>query len=175
MAEWGNRLPWIDLSKLVERSMAIVEFPMLDRDPLPTWAVGRVALLGDAAHPMFPMGMNGGSQSIIDARVLAWCLARGRDPAAALRDYDRIRRTTVNAIVLGNRDLGPEEIIARAEAYGGALPADDAEKIANRYKKLTLATVDQVNARTPWSIPSDTGNSSGDPSGGPSEEGPDGG
>ncbi|MFD5697015.1 FAD-dependent monooxygenase [Streptomyces lasiicapitis] len=69
VADWS--LPWVDLAKLVERSTAIYEYPMLDRDPLPRWSFDRITLLGDAAHPMFPMGMNGGSQSIVDARVLA--------------------------------------------------------------------------------------------------------
>lgn len=69
LSSW--HLPWIDLASLAERSAAIFEYPMLDRDPLPRWSFGRVTLLGDAAHPMFPMGMNGGSQSVVDSRVLA--------------------------------------------------------------------------------------------------------
>jgi 2-polyprenyl-6-methoxyphenol hydroxylase-like FAD-dependent oxidoreductase len=153
LADW--HLPWIDLATLVEHSSAIFEYPMLDRDPLPRWSFGRVTLLGDAAHPMFPMGMNGGSQSIIDTRVLAWCLVRERDPVAALRRYDQMRRPTVNAVVLGNRDLGPEEIIARAAEHGGALPVGQAEKIANRYKKLAQATVAQVNTHASWTVSRD--------------------
>ncbi|WP_327075140.1 FAD-dependent monooxygenase [Kitasatospora purpeofusca] len=122
LSSW--HLPWIDLGVLAERSPAIVEYPMADRDPLPRWSFGRVTLLGDAAHPMFPMGMNGGSQSVVDSRVLAWCLARDEDAAAALDRYDRMRRPTVNAIVLANRELGPEETIARAEEHPGPLPPD---------------------------------------------------
>ncbi|MFI9276290.1 FAD-dependent monooxygenase, partial [Kitasatospora sp. NPDC052896] len=136
-------------------SSAIFEYPMLDRDPLPCWSFGRVTLLGDAAHPMFPMGMNGGSQSIVDARVLAWCLAQERDPVTALRRYDQVRRPTVNAIVLANRDSGPEEIIARAAERDGALPVGQAEEIANRYKKLAQATVAQVNTHPSWTVPRD--------------------
>lgn len=151
LSSWN--LPWIDLSMLAERSSAIYEYPMLDRDPLPCWSFGRVTLLGDAAHPMFPMGMNGGSQSVVDARVLAWCLARGNDPAAALRRYDRLRRPAVNAVVLANRALGPEEIIARAADHGGALPAGQAEKIADHYRQLTQATVGQVNSHASWTVP----------------------
>ncbi|GAA2725451.1 MULTISPECIES: FAD-dependent monooxygenase [Streptomyces] len=150
LAGWS--LPWIDLPTLVGNSSAIYEYPMLDRDPLPRWSFGRVTLLGDAAHPMFPMGMNGGSQSVVDARVLAWCLARERDPVAALRHYDELRRPTVNAIVLGNRDLGPEEIIARAAEHGGPLPAGQAEAIAHGYKELAQATVSQVNSHTSWTV-----------------------
>ncbi|MFD0149459.1 FAD-dependent monooxygenase [Streptomyces sp. NPDC055721] len=150
LSSW--RLPWIDLTTLAERSSAIFEFPMLDRDPLPRWSFGRVTLLGDAAHPMYPMGMNGGSQSIVDTRVLAWCLARDDDPVAALRRYDRMRRPAVNAIVRANRNLGPEEVIARAEEHGGALPAGQAEQIAARYKELGRATVAQVNTDSSWTV-----------------------
>ncbi|MFI9330216.1 FAD-dependent monooxygenase [Kitasatospora sp. NPDC052868] len=150
LSSWN--LPWIDLTALAERSSAIVEYPMIDRDPLPRWSFGRVTLLGDAAHPMFPMGMNGGSQSVVDSRVLAWCLARDDDAVAALRRYDRMRRPTVNAIVLANRDLGPEETIARAEEGGGALPVGEAEEIAARYKQLGGATVTQVNTHPSWTV-----------------------
>ncbi|MER5767371.1 FAD-dependent monooxygenase [Streptomyces sp. NPDC001985] len=151
LALWD--LPWIDLGSLAEHSSAIFEYPMADRDPLPYWSAGRVTLLGDAAHPMFPMGMNGGSQSIVDTRVLAWCLARENDPGAALRRYDRMRRPTVNAVVLANRRLGPEEIISRAAEHGGALPADRARKIATGYREVARATVDQVNTHASWTVP----------------------
>ncbi|MEW1551267.1 FAD-dependent monooxygenase [Streptomyces tsukubensis] len=148
LASWG--LPWTDPAMLAERSPVIAEYPMLDRDPLPRWSFGRVTLLGDAAHPMFPMGMNGGSQSIVDTRVLAWCLARETDPVTALSRYDHIRRPIVNAVVLANRELGPEEIIARAEEHGGPLPAPRSEAIANRYRELARATVAQVNTTASW-------------------------
>lgn len=150
VADWS--LPWVDLMELVAGSSAIFEYPMLDRDPLPRWSFGRVTLLGDAAHPMFPMGMNGGSQSVVDARVLAWCLARERDPVTALRRYDALRRPAVNAIVLANRELGPEGIIARAEERAGVLPLDEATEMANRYKDLAQATVAQVNSRVSWTV-----------------------
>ncbi|MEU0686182.1 FAD-dependent monooxygenase [Streptomyces uncialis] len=155
LASWD--LPWIDLATLVERAPAILEYPMLDRDPLPRWSFGRVTLLGDAAHPMFPMGMNGGSQSVVDTRVLAWCLARESDPVAALRRYDRMRRRVVNAVVTANRDLGPEEIIARAADRGGALPTGQADRIAHRYRKLAQATVAQVNTHPSWTVPHPAG------------------
>ncbi|WP_406368035.1 FAD-dependent monooxygenase [Streptomyces sp. NBC_01546] len=150
LSSW--KLPWIDLTTLAERSSAVFEYPMADRDPLPRWSFGRVTLLGDAAHPMYPMGMNGGSQSIVDTRVLAWCLAREDDPVAALRRYDRMRRPAVNALVLANRNLGPEEIIARAEEHGGPLPTGQAGQITTRYKRLAGATAAQVNTRRSWTV-----------------------
>ncbi|MFF8784474.1 FAD-dependent monooxygenase [Streptomyces sp. NPDC015125] len=161
VTDWS--LPWVDLAKLVERSSAIFEYPMLDRAPLPRWSFGRVTLLGDAAHPMFPMGMNGGSQSVVDARVLAWCLAREHDPVTALRRYDTMRRPTVNAIVLANRELGPEKIIARAAERGGALPVDEATEMARNYKELTRATVTQVNSRASWTVSGGAADAATDP------------
>ncbi|GAA1989404.1 flavin-dependent oxidoreductase [Kitasatospora viridis] len=149
-AKWS--LPWIDLPALLESSSDIFEYPMLDRDPLPSWSSGRVTLLGDAAHPMFPMGMNGGSQSVVDARVLASCLAQDADPVAALRRYDRIRREPVNRIVLRNRELGPEKIIAEAAARGGELPAAQASEISQGYKQLAQATVEHLNSRSSLTV-----------------------
>ena len=64
------RFPWLDLPTLVERSHEIYEFPLIDRDPVPTWSFGRVTLVGDAAHPRQPIGSQAGSQAILDARVL---------------------------------------------------------------------------------------------------------
>ncbi len=153
LTDWN--LPWIDLRELVGASTAIFEYPMLDRDPLPRWSQGRVTLLGDAAHPMFPMGMNGGSQSVVDARVLAWCLATHDDEVSALRHYDHLRREPLNRIVLANRDLGPEKIIAMAEADapGGGLPRPEADAVARGYKQLAGCTPDHVNAGRSWSTP----------------------
>ncbi|MFD8815701.1 FAD-dependent monooxygenase, partial [Streptomyces sp. NPDC059627] len=154
-ADWS--LPWIDPERLVLRCPVILEYPMLDRDPLPRWSFGRVTLLGDAAHPMFPMGMNGGSQSVVDGRVLAWCLAGDDDPVAALRRYDELRRPVVNAIVLANRELGPEAVIARAAEHGGPLPAGEAEEIAHGYKELAGATAAQVNGHPSWTVSPEAG------------------
>ncbi|MFD9061124.1 FAD-dependent monooxygenase [Kitasatospora purpeofusca] len=146
--EWN--LPWTDLPALVENSTGIHEYPMLDRDPLPRWSFGRIALLGDAAHPMYPMGMNGGSQSVVDARVLAWCLAGDSDPAAALQRYDHLRRDPVNRIVLQNRQSGPERIISEAAALRGELPAERAQEISHHYKQLSGATPEDLNTRPSW-------------------------
>ena len=84
---------------------------MCDRDPLPRWSFGRVTLLGDAAHPMYPIGSNGASQAIIDALTLADLLAGTADIDAALRSYDDERRPKTAAIVLSNRQHGPERML----------------------------------------------------------------
>ncbi|MEV6397184.1 flavin-dependent oxidoreductase [Streptomyces sp. NPDC051907] len=149
LADW--KLPWIDLPALIGASTGIYEYPMLDRDPLPRWSFDRVTLLGDAAHPMFPMGMNGGSQSIVDARVLAWCLTRQADPARALLRYEAMRREPLNRLVLANRQLGPEKIIALAEEVGGELPRERAESVSREYKRLAGCTAEGLNDRHSWS------------------------
>ena len=81
---------------------------MVDRDPVEQWSFGRTTLLGDAAHPMYPIGSNGASQAILDAAVLTGCLRDVADPEAALERYDAERRPLTGAIVLANRGLGPE-------------------------------------------------------------------
>jgi 2-polyprenyl-6-methoxyphenol hydroxylase-like FAD-dependent oxidoreductase len=89
---------------------------MVDRDPLPRWTFGRTTLLGDAAHPMYPIGSNGASQAILDARVLAGCLRRHPDDIdLALSRYEDARRPATAAIVAANRGMGPERPMALVE------------------------------------------------------------
>jgi len=100
---------WCDVPSLLRAAPSTFVFPMVDRDPLDTWTTGRVTLLGDAAHPMYPIGSNGASQAILDARTLAGCLrAYGEDVDAAVAHYEDLRRPATAAIVLANRSLGPE-------------------------------------------------------------------
>jgi 5-methylphenazine-1-carboxylate 1-monooxygenase len=93
----------LDVPELISATEQILEYPMVDRDPLPWWGNGRVTLLGDAAHPMYPIGANGGSQAIIDAAVLAAELATAADPAHGLAAYEDKRRDATAAIVLSGR------------------------------------------------------------------------
>jgi 5-methylphenazine-1-carboxylate 1-monooxygenase len=109
------RFPWLDLPTLIERSSSIYEFPLVDRDPVPAWSFGCVTLLGDAAHPMQPVGGQAGSQAILDARALARALIETDDPIAALKRYDAERRPTMNDIILRNRNLGPEAAMQLVE------------------------------------------------------------
>ncbi|WOX15145.1 FAD-dependent monooxygenase [Streptomyces sp. N50] len=147
----GWELPWVDLPELIRGSTDIHEYPMVDRDPLPRWSFGRVTLVGDAAHPMYPMGMNGGSQSIVDARVLAWTLSRHDDPVRALERYESLRREPLNQLVLANRELGPEKIIALAEEIGGPVPVERATAVSQGYKELAGCTTAVLNSRESWS------------------------
>ena len=65
------RFDWLDIPAIIRDAAHCYEYPMVDRDPVDRWTFGRVTLLGDAAHPMYPIGSNGASQAILDARVLA--------------------------------------------------------------------------------------------------------
>ena len=109
------RSPYLDVAGLVAATPAFYEYPMCDRDPLPYWTHGRVTLLGDAAHPMYPMGSNGAGQAILDAVTLRDRLLEEPDPAAALRAYDAIRRPATAEVVLRNRVGGPERVIDEVE------------------------------------------------------------
>ena len=101
--------PWLDVPSLIRSSSGTYRFPMVDRDPVDRWSFGRTTLLGDAAHPMYPIGSNGASQAILDARVLTACMrCYADDPVRALERYDEERRPATGAIVLANRGFGPE-------------------------------------------------------------------
>ncbi|HEY9410734.1 MAG TPA: flavin-dependent oxidoreductase [Jiangellaceae bacterium] len=158
-ADWD--FGWLDIPELIQRSAEILEFPMVDRDPLPWWGSGRITLLGDAAHPMYPIGSNGGSQAILDARVLAFHLATAPDVPAGLAGYERDRREVTEAIVLANRDLGPERVlrIVAERAPGGfahiseVLSPEEQAVIGDSYRRTTGTDADTLNARDSWDVP----------------------
>ncbi|GGC48170.1 flavin-dependent oxidoreductase [Chelatococcus reniformis] len=110
------RLDYVDPAAIIAATGGFYEYPNCDRDPLPRWSHGRVTLLGDAAHPMYPVGSNGASQAILDAASLARHLARGGSVEAALAAYDAERRLATAAVVLANREGGPERVIDLIEA-----------------------------------------------------------
>jgi 2-polyprenyl-6-methoxyphenol hydroxylase-like FAD-dependent oxidoreductase len=109
-------LPGIDVTHLIESTETFWEYPMCDRDPLTHWSQGRVTLLGDAAHPMYPVGSNGASQAILDARCLSDHLASADHPRHALFAYEQARRPATAQIVTLNRRGGPEGVIDAVEA-----------------------------------------------------------
>lgn len=155
-ADW--RFGWLDVPDLIRASDPILEYPMVDRDPLPSWGTGRITLLGDAAHPMYPIGSNGGSQAILDARVLAYHLASAPDAPTALADYERERRETTSAIVLANRNLGPDRIlrtVAERAPHGFARVEDvlsdqELAAIGTAYRGTTSTDVATLNERASW-------------------------
>ena len=110
------RIPYVDAKALIEATPEFWEYPMCDRDPLPRWSHGRVTLLGDAAHPMYPVGSNGASQAILDARCLADRLVSAEHPLHALWAYEQERLPPTAQIVRMNRSGGPEGVIDAVEA-----------------------------------------------------------
>jgi len=110
------RIPYVDARALIEATNEFWEYPMCDRDPLPRWSHGRVTLLGDAAHPMYPVGSNGASQAILDAHCLADRLKDADHPVHALWSYEQTRLPMTAEIVQMNRRGGPEGVIDAVEA-----------------------------------------------------------
>jgi 2-polyprenyl-6-methoxyphenol hydroxylase-like FAD-dependent oxidoreductase len=111
----GWRFPWLDVRALIEQSAEIYEFPLVDRDPVAAWTSRRVTLIGDAAHPMQPIGGQAGSQAIIDARALTRALLATGNAIEALRRYDEERRPIMNDVILRNRAFGPEAAMQLVE------------------------------------------------------------
>jgi len=135
---------WLDIPRMIRNASAIYEFPMVDRDPVDSWVFGRVALLGDAAHPMYPIGSNGASQGILDAACITRMLREHTSPEAAFAAYDAERRPKTSAIVVANRKNGPEQVMQMAEerAPGGfediadVIDYAELDAIARRYKQI---------------------------------------
>lgn len=131
----------VDVASLISSTRPFYEYPCCDRDPIPHWSRGRVTLLGDAAHPMYPVGSNGASQAILDARALADALADCDDVAEALRRYEDTRLGPTSEIVRANRRGGPEGVIDAVEALApdgfedveAVLPYADREAIVRGY------------------------------------------
>jgi len=139
------RFDWLDVPALIEGAASIFEYPMVDRDPVPRWTFGRVTLLGDAAHPMYPRGSNGSAQAIIDARTLAGQLATLADPQAALAAYERSRLAVTARIVETNRTVPPDFINIRVDELSGGKPfrhiddligQEELRRLSDDYKRI---------------------------------------
>ena len=151
-ADWDDFLPafegwrfdWLDIPHLISSAQTVYEYPMVDRDPVERWTFGRVTLLGDAAHPMYPIGSNGASQAILDAETLAHALRDKPDPAEALAHYEETRLEATAEIVRSNRQNGPDQVmqIVEERAPNGFDNLDDVisqrelQEIADRYKQV---------------------------------------
>ena len=151
---------FLDVPAMIRGAGTIYQYPMVDRDPLPTWNFGRVTLLGDAAHPMFPVGSNGASQAIIDARVLARELALQPSIEAAIDAYDAARRPATAAIVLANRQAGPERCMDIVEErapdgftdLAAVVSQDELLEISSAYKRTAGFDPAVLNARPSLSV-----------------------
>jgi 2-polyprenyl-6-methoxyphenol hydroxylase-like FAD-dependent oxidoreductase len=142
------RFEWLDVPHLISSATQVLEYPMVDKDPVDRWTFGRVTLLGDAAHPMYPRGSNGSAQALIDARTLAQelaSLAQGDDPQVALRAYEAQRLGATSKIVQTNRTTPPDYIIMKVDELSGGQPfrhvddlisQDELRAISQRYMQV---------------------------------------
>ncbi|MGD9766145.1 MAG: flavin-dependent oxidoreductase [Pseudolabrys sp.] len=136
---------WLDVAALIRDADQILEYPMVDKDPIARWSFGRVTLAGDAAHPMYPRGSNGSAQAAIDARVLAETLKAHTDPVAALKAYEAARLTPTTRIVETNRAHPPDFINIKVEELVGDRPferlddyitQDELRALSDNYKRI---------------------------------------
>lgn len=152
-ADWV--FDWIDVPALITGAQQVFEYPMVDRDPLSGWTVGRVTLMGDAAHPTFPVGSNGASQAIIDARVIGASLVSHGITPDALAAYEAEVRPVTTGVGLANRGSGPDAILQQIEDLCGGQFDDIADVIsladlsahAERYKSLAGFSIETLNAK----------------------------
>lgn len=133
---------WLNVPEMIEGAEVVYEFPMSDRDPLQQWTFGRVTLLGDAAHPMYPIGSNGASQAVLDAAFLTRCLQQHQDVEAALKVYETERLPATSRIVLKNRAKGPDQILDLMEDRfpdgfePQQIPREELTQIMDNYRKV---------------------------------------
>jgi len=154
-ADW--RFGWIDAPELIQGAAKVYEYPMVDRDPIARWTHGAVSLIGDAAHATYPVGSNGASQAIVDARKLGSHLLAHRIGPAALAAYEQEMRPLTSKIILTNRGSGPDAVLQQVEdRCGGAfeaiedvIPKEDLARHAVRYKRVAGFGIEELNARPP--------------------------
>jgi 2-polyprenyl-6-methoxyphenol hydroxylase-like FAD-dependent oxidoreductase len=158
-ADW--KWDWIDIPALIAQADGAFENPMIDRDPVSTWRDGPVALLGDAAHAMYPTGSNGASQAIIDARVLGACMVEHGAGSAALAAYDAKLCGPISQLILRNRGAGPFGLLNLVdERCGGAfdniddiIPPEERAAFMAGYKAAAGFAVEQLNSSPPTIAP----------------------
>jgi 5-methylphenazine-1-carboxylate 1-monooxygenase len=151
---------WIPFADLVSATPEIFEYPKDDRDPLPQWSFGRVTLLGDAAHPMRPIGSQAGSQAVVDSRILAFALATAASVEEGLAAYERERLPVMNAIILKNREFGPSIImdVAEERAPDGftniedVIPRRELEEISHSFKVAAGFEAESLNRRASFDV-----------------------
>lgn len=153
----GWNYGWLDVPSMLRGASEIFEYPMIDRDPVPTWVDGRVALIGDAAHVMYPVGSNGASQAIVDARVLGAALVAHGVTPQALQAYDHKLCADISALVLRNRGSGPFGMLGLVdERCGGVfddindvIPQAERDEFMARYKQAAGFAIDALNSAPP--------------------------
>ncbi|HSZ96831.1 MAG TPA: flavin-dependent oxidoreductase [Bradyrhizobium sp.] len=142
-ADW--HFDWLDVPAFIRAADSVLEFPMVDQDPLPRWSFGRVTLLGDAAHPMVPRGSNGAGQAILDTRAMTTALIANDDPVAAFAAYEKQRLEATTRVVLTNRTNPPDAILREVyqrtndrpfKAIGDVISHDELVALSDSYKQI---------------------------------------
>ena len=136
-ADW--HFDWLDVPSFIRAAASVLEFPMVDQDPLPRWSFGRVTLLGDAAHPMVPRGSNGAGQAILDARVLTSALLENDNANAALASYEKQRLEATTRIVLTNRTNPPDAILREVFQRTNDRPFGVIDDVISREELVALS------------------------------------
>src|SRR5258708_8420345 len=136
-ADW--HFDWLDVPAFIRAADSVLEFPMVDQDPLPRWSFGRVTLSGDAAHPMVPRGSNGAGQAILDARALTSALSANDDPVAALAAYEKQRLEATTRIVLTNRTNPPDAILREVFQRTHDRPFGKIDDVISREELVALS------------------------------------
>jgi 2-polyprenyl-6-methoxyphenol hydroxylase-like FAD-dependent oxidoreductase len=150
------RFDWLDVAQMIRDADQILEYPMVDKDPIDRWTFGRVTLAGDAAHPMYPRGSNGAAQAAIDARTLADLLKTAPEPREALKAYEAARVEPAAKVVRTNREQPPDFINIKVEELVGDKPFDNLEKyitqdelraLSENYKRIAGFALTDVGPR----------------------------
>jgi len=154
IADW--HFDWLDVPEFIRSADRIFEYPMVDQDPLARWTFGRLTLLGDAAHPMYPRGANGAAQAILDARALSDALKENADPVAALKIYEEQRLPATRDVVLANRRAPPDKILQEVYKRTGDKPfkhiddvigPEELKAMSESYKRVAGYDKEKLKAR----------------------------
>jgi 2-polyprenyl-6-methoxyphenol hydroxylase-like FAD-dependent oxidoreductase len=146
---------WLDVPAFIRAADSVLEFPMVDQDPLPRWSFGRITLLGDAAHPMVPRGSNGAGQAILDARALTTALLQNADPVAAFSAYEKQRLEATTRIVLTNRTNPPDAILREVfqrthdrpfKTIDDVISRDELVALSEGYKRIAGYSKDDLRS-----------------------------
>ncbi|MDP2409912.1 MAG: flavin-dependent oxidoreductase [Pseudolabrys sp.] len=150
------RFDWLDVAQMIRDADQILEYPMVDKDPVAQWTFSRVTLAGDAAHPMYPRGSNGAAQAAIDARTLADLLKTSADPRDALAAYEAARSGPAAQVVRTNREQPPDFINIKVEELVGDRPFDNLDNyitqdelraLSENYKRVAGFALSDVARR----------------------------
>lgn len=148
---------WLDVPALISTAEAVYEYPMVDRDPVDRWTDGRVTLIGDAAHPTYPVGSTGGSQAVVDARELGAAFLEHGVTVDALHAYEQRVRPAMEQVIRANRGSGPDAVMQMVEDRCGGrfdhiedvISRDELAAHAEHYKRLAGFSIEELNRRPP--------------------------